>query len=397
MASLDFELTQSQRDILSGKEGEGLRLCMQTLIEYGRVFGAKRLLPIKSAHLTGSFRILTFSKYYEIIERLISEGVKFKVPTTVNPRPGYDYKWHNKIAFRHQKEHEENLQKLGVTPNFSCACYDAINVPEKGDVLAWAESSAVIFANSVIGARTNRNSIMIDICSAATGLTPDFGFLHTENRKGDIHIQLEIDKMDAAALGFLIGKKVVDKVPVIDHYPFSKIEFKNMGGAMAASGSVALYHVVGSTPEASTIEEAFQVQSREELKNIPTIIINQKELDSVRSKKEVQENSPIIAFGCPQMNFDEAMHIGQFFKGKKVKRKTLFHLIPNAYEKFSQTEVYKDVIKAGVQVHQHCPLSGLTVRIGRQQVLTNSGKLFYYLHGTEYGTLEDVLNAAGVL
>lgn len=393
----DFELTDSQREMLEGKEGEGLKLCMQTLVEYGRVFGAKRLLPIRSAHLTGSFRILTFSKYYEIIERLIAEGVKFKVPATVNPRPGYDYKWHNKIAFLHQKQHEENLQKLGVTPNFSCACYDAINVPEKGDILAWAESSAVIFANSVIGARSNRNSIMIDICSAATGVTPDFGLLQVPNRKGNVHIKLEVDRMDAAALGFLVGKKVVDKIPVIDHYPFSKVEFKNMGGAMAASGSVGLYHVVGSTPEAATLEEAFQVESKDQMKNIPVITITQKDLDSVRSKKEVQENSPIVAFGCPQMNYEEAMHIGSFFKGKKVKRKTLFHLIPNAYERFSQTDTYKDVLKAGVEVHQHCPLSGLTVRIGRQQVLTNSGKLYYYLHGTEYGTLDDVLKVAGVL
>jgi hypothetical protein len=389
-----MQLTNEQQAILDGAEGEAMARCLRTLVRYGEAFDAPRLVQIKSAHLTGSFKIFFYTAYYEIVRQLVDAGIRVKVPTTLNPRPGYDYKLQNRIVFRSQKWHEAQLEALGVTPNYSCVCYQHANVPEFGDVLGWAESSAIILANSVIGARSNRNSIMVDICQAVTGLTPEFGYLLDENRRGEVKIELDIERMDAPALGFLVGRIAVDRVPVLSHYPFSWIELKNMGAAMASSGGVSLFHVLGLTPEAPDEETAFG--GREPAQ---TVTVTQADLDSVRAETDDQQASGIVAFGCPQMTLEETLEISRHFVGKKIKKPVLFHLVPAAAEAFAETPLYQEVLNAGVEIHQHCPLAGLSLRIGRskRQVLTPSGKLYYYLEGTKYGSLDDVLRVAGVL
>ncbi|QBY04048.1 DUF521 domain-containing protein [Thalassotalea sp. HSM 43] len=389
-----MQLTEQQQAILDGSEGPEMAKCLLTLVNYGKAFNAPRLVPIKSAHLTGSFKIFFYTAYYEIISQLVSAGIKVKVPTTLNPRPGYDYTPQNRLIFKSQQWHEQQLEALGIIANYSCVCYRYDNIPEFGDVLGWAESSAIIYANSVIGARSNRNSIMVDICQAVTGLTPEFGYLLDENRRGQVKINLDIDVMDAPALGFLIGKIAVDKVPVLDYYPFTDDQLKNMGAAMASSGGVSLFHVIGLTPEASDEQTAFAGQQPEQ-----SVTISQDDLTQVRSAKEIQQDAKIIAFGCPQMTLQETMEIAPYFVGKKVKKRTLFHLIPQALREFEQSELYQQVIDAGVEVLEHCPLAGLSLRIsiGNKEVLTPSGKLYYYLEGTRYGDLHDVLAACGVV
>ena len=389
-----MELTDEQVAVCNGAQGDDIAKCMQTLIRYGEAFGARRLIPIKSAHLAGSFKITSFKSYYEIVEKLASNGVKFSVPTTANPRTGIDFSLPNRIVFSGQDKHEENLEKMGVIPNYSCVCYHDVNKPEFGDVLGWAESSAIIYANSVIGARSNRNSVMVDICQAVTGLTPEFGYLLTENRKGQIKVNLEIDVMDAAALGFILGEYCIDKIPVLDYYPFSKTELKNMGGAMAAAGGVTMFHVVGLTPEATTEDSAFQGQEPEDI-----ITITQTDLTRIRAEKKLQQECKIVAFGCPQMTLKEATDIGEHFVGKKVKKRTMFHMIPDHLKEFEKTDLYEDIVKSGVEFYNHCPVAALTVRvgIGKQQVLTTSGKMYYYLEGTQYSNLNDVLKVCGVI
>lgn len=380
--------------MLAGEAGPELARCLQTLVRYGEAFGARRLVPIRSAHLTGSFRIFFYTAYYEILRRLVEAGVRVRVPTTLNPHPGVGYSLQNRMVFRGQRWHEEQLEALGVTPNYSCVCYQKANVPGFGDVLGWAESSAIIFANSVIGARSNRNSIMVDICQAVTGLTPEFGYLLDENRRGQVLVELEVERMDAPALGFLVGRLAVDRVPVLTHYPFSWTELKNMGAAMASSGGVTMFHVAGLTPEAPTLEAAFGGRPP-----LETFRITQRDLDAVRADGEVQADSAIVAIGCPQMTYEEAVEVGRHFVGRRVRKPVLLHLVPEAAEQLAGTPLYHQLLQAGVEIHQHCPLAGLSLRIGigRKQVLTPSGKLYYYLEGTQYGRLEDVLRVAGVL
>jgi hypothetical protein len=381
-----MKLDPEQKAMLNGEQGQSTALALKSLVAYGESFGATRLVPIKSAHLAGSFGAISYSGYYKILDQCINEGLQVKVPTTINPRPGHDYGFINRIAFAKQKQLDRRMQQLGVTLNYSCVCYERDNVPKLGDVIAWAESSAVQFANSVIGARTNRNSVLIDLCSALTGYTPEFGYLLDANRRGRVLVKLKISKMDSSALGFIIGRKAVDKIPVIEHYNFSRTELKNMGGAMAASGAIAMFHVEGLTPESPDIKTVFENTPPE-----ATITITQDDLKNLQAKQP--EKAELVIFGCPQMTYEEAVELAECFKENRSKKNIWFCMIPEAKLRFEQTDLYQNIRKSGVKVFSHCPLSALTVQISRKKVLTPSGKLFYYLKGAEYSSLDECIKA----
>ncbi len=189
------------------------------------------------------------------------------------------------------------------------------NFPEFGDVLGWAESSAVIYANSVIGARAKRNSIMVDACVAVTGLTPDFELLHDEHQRGEVLIKLDIDEMDDDALGFVIGESIVDCIPVLTQYPFDQVQLKNLGASMAASGGITMFHVEGLTPECPSLDAAFDGAPAETNHHHP---------EGHRLDRPAQAESGMVVFGCPQMTLNEVEQVGQHFVGKQVSRKTLF-------------------------------------------------------------------------
>lgn len=386
-----MELTEQQEALLDGAEGPAVARCIRTLVEYGEVFGARRLVPIKSAHLAGSFSIGVFGTYLDMLGQLVREGARVRVPTTVNPRPGIDFSLQNRFIFRGQARLERLFDALGVTPSYSCVSYLGAGRPARGDVIAWAESSAVIYANSVLGARTNRNSIMIDISSAVTGLTPEFGFLLDGQRRGQLRIEIEIERMDPPALGVVIGRLAVDRVPVIDTHPFSTTDLKNMGAAMAASGAVALYHVVGLTPEAPSLDAVLDDGPIEAHR------ITDADLDAVRSERAAALAAPTVIFGCPQMTLDEALAIGARYRDARLKRRVIFHLMPGAREAFLDNEIGRSAVRAGVEVEIHCPLAALSLRMGfgNTDVLTSSGKLGCYLEGARYGTLDDAVAASG--
>jgi len=384
-----MKIEPEYESVLRGDAGKAMALAMKTLVSYGEAFGAKRLVPITSGHLAGSFGISKFRAYYKILDKLASEGARVKVKTTVNPRPGYEQNILARLVFGKQKKLERGLDAIGITPNYSCVCYMDANVPKFGDCLGWAESSAVQYANSVLGARTNRNSLVVDLCSAVTGVTPEFGYLLDENRRGQVLVKLKIDRMDANALGFIIGRTVVNRVPVIEHYDFSRIELKNMGGAMAASGAVALFHVEGLTPEAPDMKTVFDGEPEE------TITITQKDLDGLCFGQP--EDAKMVVFGCPQLTLDEAVGLAAHFEGKRVKLRTWFCMVPNDRDRFEKTKHYIAVRDAGVEVNSYCPLAALSIYFGPKPILTSSGKLYYYLEGTEYGNQENCLHACGVM
>ena len=386
-----MDLTEDQISVLDGAEGQAVARCLKTLVEYGNAFGARRLVPIQSAHLAGSFRIYVFNTYLEMLARIVRDGARVRVPTTVNPRPGIHFSLQNRLIFRGQQKLEMLFNALGVTPNYSCVSYLGSGAPKFGDVVAWAESSAVAYANSVLGARTNRNSIMIDVSSAITGLTPEFGFLLDANRRGQIRVHLDIERMDAPALGIVVGRLALDRVPVIDGYPFTNTQLKNMGAAMAASGAVALYHVIGLTPEAPDVNSVFDDEPSE------VHTITQKDLDAVASDRNTASAAGTVVFGCPQMTLEEALSIGSRYRGSRLKRRVIFHLMPSAREPFLDHETGRNAVAAGVEVVTHCPLAALSMRfgLGNTDVLTPSGKLGCYLEGARYAALEDVIAVSG--
>lgn len=385
-----MKLEPEQESMLKGGSGPVMAKAMQTVVTYGEAFKAKRLVPIKSGHLAGTFGIGPFKAYIKILQQIAAEGIRVRVPTTVNPRPGHDLNFINRhIVLTKQKVLDELLSAIGVTPNYSCVCYEKANVPSLGDRLAWAESSAVQFANSVLGARTNRNSILIDVCCSLTGCAPEFGYMLDEHRRGQMLVKLDIKKMDAPALGYLLGQKVVDKVPVIEHYPFSRIQLKNMGGAMAASGGVALFHVEGLTPEAPDMKSVFDGPPK------ATITVTQEDLDSLRAQKP--EIADMVVFGCPQMTCAEALAIAEQFAGKKIRIPTWFCLAPDELADFKKHDLYRKALDAGITILDVCPLAALSIRLGKKHILSPSGKLSYYLEGAIYGTEDDCVKACGVI
>ena len=385
-----MKLEPGQEVMLKGGNGPVMAKAMQTVVKYGEAFKAKRLVPIRSGHLAGSFGIGAFKVYIKILRQIADEGIKVRVPTTINPRPGHGLNFINRrIVLTKQDALDKLLSAIGVTPNYSCVCYEKANVPSFGDRLAWAESSAVQFANSVLGARTNRNSILMDVCCSLTGCAPEFGYLLDERRRGQMLVKLNIKKMDAPALGYILGTKVVDRVPVIEHYPFTRIELKNMGGAMAASGGVALFHVEGLTPEAPDMKSAFDGPPK------TAITVTQEDLDSLRAQNPGIVD--MVVFGCPQMTCAEAIAVAEKYAGKKTRIPTWFCLAPDELADFKKHDLYQKALNAGVTILDVCPLAALSIRLGKKHILTPSGKLSYYLEGAIYGNEDDCLKACGVI
>src|SRR5690554_3069090 len=224
-----MELTQDEREILEGKKGETLQKVIESVILYGEVFGAKKLVPLDGpVHLVTSFGIPILTPVFELMDELITNGLKSKGAFTVDPRP-LDYenvkcnpleKLVFGIMYGKQKEYEEQLHKVGLKDEnaFSCTCYlpEVGNVPAKGEILAWAESSAVVYANSVLGARSNRNSGIIELCCGLIGKAPEFGLLTDEGRKAKWLVEVKTSRVpNAQVLGSAIGMKVVEDVPYI--------------------------------------------------------------------------------------------------------------------------------------------------------------------------------------
>ncbi|MCE1253320.1 MAG: aconitase X catalytic domain-containing protein, partial [Anaerolineae bacterium] len=229
MEQIKMLLTPQEKSILDGKQGEVLAKAMQSIVVYGETFGATRLVDIEgNQHFVTSFGANTIKPYFAMMEELIQAGLKTKEPFTVDPRPTeYDsvnvnpiQKMVNSLVFGKQKEYEKQLKSLGLKNEngFSCACYldEVGNIPRRGAMLAWSESSAVVFANSVLGARTNRNSAGIDVLCAILGKAPYFGFLTDEGRKATWKIEVKTSKRpNAQLLGSAIGIKVMEAVPYI--------------------------------------------------------------------------------------------------------------------------------------------------------------------------------------
>ena len=267
-------LTQEQQAILNGEKGETLAKVMKTLVMYGDAFEAEKLVPISSKynHLVTSFGLKVMSPVYDLMQQLLDAGVASEQKFSVDPRPIdknvpaniLQNLVFNKFMYTKQDFYEKQLKDLGLLNNdaFTCTCYmdEVGNKPQKGDVLSWAESSAVVYANSVLGARCNRNSGIIDIMGSIVGYVPYFGLLTDEGRKATWVIKVQTEnKPEAQLLGSAIGMKVMEAVPYIkglDKWLGSELDdaactyLKDFGAATASNGAVGLYHIDNLTPEA---------------------------------------------------------------------------------------------------------------------------------------------------
>lgn len=410
-----MKLTAEEKAILNGKEGETKAKIMRTLVEFGDVFGAEELVPVTTnGHLVTSFGIGLLKPVYRIMDEIIDAGLKTPYPFTVDPRP-LDYKnvkcgllnklIFSKIMYSQQKHYEEQLSKIGLKNKnaFTCTCYlnEVGNTPKYGDVLSWAESSAVVFANSVLGARCNRNSGMLDIFGAILGKVPKFGLLTDEGRKATWVIEVKTTKLpEAQILGSAIGMKVMEDVPYVkglDKFLGTELTddvvsyLKDFGAATASNGAVGLYHIENLTPEAK------KLKSKIISNNVKTYVIDDAELERVYKSYPVmwknKDAKPSLCFiGCPHLtlnqlkNWTGRIEAGLKASGRnKVKIRTIMTSAPDVLAKFKETEDYNKLISFGIKLSSICPLMYTNNPIaGGKPIITNSNKLRTYSKSRYY-------------
>ncbi len=303
-------LTPEEEKLMNGESGPAYRKAIEILAALGDIYGADRLIPIKSAQIAGvSYKTIGDAG----LEWISDLKGKVVVPSILNPA-GMDMECWKEMGISQdfatkQREIIKAYEALGVRTECSCTPYNIYDdLANFGDHIAWSESSAISYANSVIGARTNREGGPSALSAALIGKTPNYGFHLDENRRPVIHIEVEplLYDSDYGALGYIVGEMINDKVPIFDLNSIpTKDELKSLGAAMAASGSVALYHVRGITPEAGKYE-------------LPSekITIQEKQIEEVYKSGEPD----LIAFGCPHSSIGELEKLARLLERKKVKK-----------------------------------------------------------------------------
>lgn len=416
MFEVKMRLTDEQLAILNGSQGATMAKIMQTIVMFGEIFGAEELIPLThlNGHLVTSFGIGTMKPLFEIMEKMIDDEIKTKGSFTANPRP-IDYNnvkcnifekyVFNKILYSKQDLYEEYLEKIGLKDKnaFTCTNYldEVGNKPKYGDILAWAESSSVVYANSVIGARSNRNSSMIELFGNVLGLIPKYGLLLDEERKASVRVTLRLSKLpDPQELGYVISSKVSDEVIFISGLDKmlgkelnekTKAYLKDFGTSLAASTDISLYHVDNLTPEAKKYGAKL-------LENdYKTIVIDDeafaKQMIKIPCKWKKEDAQPDLCFiGCPHLTLgqlnDWSKRIIDGLKAKEAKKvvvKTILLASPDVLSVFKKTPNYDLLTNAGIKVSSICPLMYTNNPLVRKKnIITNSNKLRFYSHSRYY-------------
>ena len=421
-------LTDEQQAILNGSKGDVMAKVMKTLVMYGETFGADKMVPVTSKynHLVTSFGLKMMGPVFDLMQQLIDAGAVSSQQFSVDPRPldknvpanflqNFIF---NNFMYSKQEEYEKQLNALGLmdADAFSCACYlDQMgNKPAKGEVLSWAESSAVVYANSVLGARCNRNSGIMDIMGSIAGCVPHFGLLTDEGRKATWIIKVETTKKpEAQLLGSAIGMKVMEDVPYItglSKWLGNELDdaacayLKDFGAATASNGAVGLYHIENLTPEAreqgaSLIAEGAKVY-----------VIDDAELQRVQDNypviwKNVNAKPKLCFIGCPHLSMqqliDWTVNVEEGLKAsglKKVAIPTVFTTAPAVKREFEKTEYAARLKATGVILSYICPLMYMNNPLaGKMPVITCSNKLRTYTtarYYTEAQILEKITKGA---
>lgn len=415
-----MKLTKEQQAILTGEQGPVMAQVMETIVMFGDMFGAKRLVKVthNHGHLVTSFGLGLLKPLYSTMDKLVDAKVKVKGDFTIDPRPMdfrnvpysiLDKLINSKILYTGQRRYEQQLKAVGIKDEnaFTCACYlpEVGNVPKKGDILSWAESSAVVFANSVLGARCNRNSGMLDLFGSILGYVPEFGFLTDEGRKASWKVIVKTTrKPEAQILGSAIGMKAVEDVPYIigldkwigDSLTDEAMSYlKDFGAATASNGAVGLYHVENLTPEAVEMGPALLKEDCKEY------VIDDKELERVYRSYPVmwpdKDAKPSLCFiGCPHLSFEQLNRWTEDIEAalakngrSKIAIRTVLTTAPDVAEKFRKTTMHDRLIATGATLACICPLMYTSNPLTKKRpIMTSSNKLRTYSMARYYKDAE---------
>jgi hypothetical protein len=407
---MSLTLTQRDQEMLDGAHGPAVQMAMSILAKMAVVFNAEKLLDISAAHIDSTIYIGESGMEYA--ERLADLGAQVAVPTTLNVSGLDEHHWQEWSVPDEwaSNAHRQMLayQSMGAVPTWTCTPYQTAYRPKFGQQIAWGESNAIVFANSVIGARTERYPDLLDICCAITGRAPAAGLHLKENRAGEVQLNMvdipsELQAADEfyPVFGHLAGKLAGDRIPVITGMGTipTDDQHKAFGAAAATSGQVALYHIVGVTPEAPNLEAATHGKPVQEFVDISM-------RDLLSAKRELSTTSgrklDMVALGCPHFSLDEFGILARLIDGKGKSPDVQMHITSNRDTiKQAKYQGYIDKLAAfGAKFTvDTCILATPMLGAEIRTLMTNSGKYAYYTPGLlgkniVFGSLEDCAASA---
>lgn len=389
-------LTKEEEKTLEGEYGPSLQKAIEILVALGDIYGADRLIPVKSAQIAGVSYKTMGDAGLEWISDL--EG-KVKIPSILNPAGMDINKWEemgiDPVFAKKQQEIIEAYAKLGIQTKCTCTPYylEGFNVI-LDDHIAWSESSAVSYANSVIGARTNREGGPSALSAALVGKTANYGYHLDEMREPVIAVEVDckLSGSDYGALGYVIGKTVGSRVPIfyMKNEP-SKDEMKSLGAALAASGAVALYHIEGVTSEA--LRNKFT-------KPDEIVPVERKQIDEVYETNRDILSSEIITVGCPHCSPEELEKIARLVDGKKLQKEMWVCTAREVAQRYP--ELVQIIEKSGAKVVCDTCMVVSPATNKYASITVNSGKALAYVPSmckvaAKYASIEDCIKEAGVI
>ncbi|MCI0493684.1 aconitase X catalytic domain-containing protein [candidate division KSB1 bacterium] len=425
-----MKLNEKEQALLDGKHGQGLKKSMEILLALGRIYGAKEMVPVTSAQIAGVSYKNIGDPGLEFLTDWANQNARVHIPAFMNPA-GIDRQLWRQLGFpeafaEKQIEIIEVLKLMGVRATLTCTPYHIGIVPQKGEHIAWSESSAVSYANSVLGARTNREGGPSALAAAFCGRTPRFGLHLHENRLAThrilVNCKLE-SSADFGLLGYLIGKQVSSGIPFFQgiELPTDETEWtsclKSLGAAMAASGAVALYHIEGFTPEAvaygdriakpdaMTIQIESSDNSRESLKsNYPiTQLPNYLTLSFDTAQSALNQPGAeidLVTLGCPHASLEELIDIAKIIGNQHLK-KPLWIASSAIVRGDARANGILDIIEqaGGRVLADTCMVVAPLEEMGIKHIATNSAKAATYLPSHQgaivhFGTTEQCISAA---
>jgi len=375
-----MHLNKDEEKILNGEQGEVMERLFRLLVRLGDIYNADKMIPVGSVQVAGVSYKSIGDPGLEFLEDMVNKDAGVKVLTYLNPA-GMDIEDWKKLGFpadfaKNQLRVMDAFKQMGIVITSTCTPYLAGNLPRFREHIAWSESSAVSFSNSVIGARTNREGGPSALAAAVCGVTPNYGLHLWSNRQPSVKVKVDVDlktSSDFGALGYFVGKQVKNKIPYFTGIKdASTDQLKALGAAMAASGAVALYHVENLTPEADLVET----------KGLETFSVGKNELKETYNRLSQGKNPDIVIFGCPHASLREISEIAGKVKGKHLK-KPVWVCTSRMMKEASDRMGFTDIIEkaGGYVVGDTCMVVSPIEEMGYSTTGVNSGKAANYLPG----------------
>ena len=393
-----MRLSEEEKGLLGGARGEIVAEAIRGQIEVGDFFGAERFVPVSNVHMMGDIEVMGEGGL-EFLRRVAKSGARCAVNTTTNARC-FDFGYAGRLGQDPENVARERdliscLREIGVMTTDTCINYQAVYQPHLGEHVAWGDTGTVIYANSVLGARSNFEGGPAALAASLTGLTPAYGFHLDENRTGNILVKVEAtleSLSDWGALGRLIGERHQDytAVPVltgIDRSPTAD-ELKHLGASLASHGSMGMYHIVGATPEARTVEDAFRGREPQS-----TVTVTDEDVANLYASYEVGDgDANLVVFSAPQLSLYELKTLSELLAGKQVSEGTSLIVTTNrAYKSAGEALGYlRDIERTGGMVLEGVcfyildGVARMRTENGWDNLVTNSAKLANIIKAHKY-------------